>query len=234
MDRSPRSALSHTFVHERSRRYRGRANPPCGSRDGIRCHTLVARVWPGLADISAFAAALTIPVGNFRCFSARTIPAFRQTILLVIPESATRCPVTLYGATLGVAKEDADDDGGEGTRTRVLVVGGWGRCGSTLLDMLLGQIDGFVSAGEVRELWLRGCVEDRPCGCGDALQQLRVLVAGRQGGVRRVGPARPRDDPAGPLPAGTGPGGCHALLAPGERSDGADRREVLRTTRSAA
>ncbi len=50
--------------------------------------------------------------------------------------------------------------------TRVLVVGGWGRCGSTLLDMLLGQMEGFVSAGEVRELWLRGCVEDRPCGCG--------------------------------------------------------------------
>ena len=56
----------------------------------------------------------------------------------------------------------------ESPRTRVLVIGGWGRCGSTLLDMLLGEIDGFVSAGEVRELWLRGCVEDRPCGCGDA------------------------------------------------------------------
>ena len=52
-------------------------------------------------------------------------------------------------------------------RTRVLVIGGWGRCGSTLLDMLLGEIRGFVSAGEVRELWLRGCVEDRPCGCGE-------------------------------------------------------------------
>jgi hypothetical protein len=52
-------------------------------------------------------------------------------------------------------------------RTRVLVIGGWGRCGSTLLDMMLGQIEGFVSAGEVRELWLRGCVENRPCGCGE-------------------------------------------------------------------
>lgn len=51
--------------------------------------------------------------------------------------------------------------------TRVLVVGGWGRCGSTLLDLLLGQVQGFFSAGEVRELWLRGCVEDRPCGCGE-------------------------------------------------------------------
>ena len=50
--------------------------------------------------------------------------------------------------------------------TRVLVIGGWGRCGSTLLDMMLGQMDGFVSAGEVRELWLRGCAENRPCGCG--------------------------------------------------------------------
>lgn len=50
--------------------------------------------------------------------------------------------------------------------SRVLVIGGWGRCGSTLLDMMLGQVPGFVSAGEVRELWLRGCVENRPCGCG--------------------------------------------------------------------
>jgi hypothetical protein len=56
-------------------------------------------------------------------------------------------------------------------RTRVLVIGGWGRCGSTLLDMMLGQVDGFVSAGEVRELWLRGCVENRPCGCGEPFKQ---------------------------------------------------------------
>jgi hypothetical protein len=33
--------------------------------------------------------------------------------------------------------------------------------------MLLGEVEGFVSAGEVREIWLRGCVEDRPCGCGE-------------------------------------------------------------------
>jgi len=53
-----------------------------------------------------------------------------------------------------------------GEDVTVLAIGGWGRCGSTLLDMLLGEIDGFVSAGEVREIWLRGCVENRPCGCG--------------------------------------------------------------------
>jgi hypothetical protein len=53
-----------------------------------------------------------------------------------------------------------------GDPVRVLAIGGWGRCGSTLLDMLLGEIPGFVSAGEIREVWLRGCVENRPCGCG--------------------------------------------------------------------
>ena len=35
-------------------------------------------------------------------------------------------------------------------RTKVLFIGGYGRSGSTLLDRLLGQIDGFVSVGEVR------------------------------------------------------------------------------------
>jgi hypothetical protein len=36
----------------------------------------------------------------------------------------------------------------------------------TLLDMMLGQVSNVVSAGELREIWLRGCVENRPCGCG--------------------------------------------------------------------
>jgi Sulfotransferase family len=40
------------------------------------------------------------------------------------------------------------------------------RSGSTLLDMLLGSVDGFFSAGELRELWERGIMEQRLCGCG--------------------------------------------------------------------
>jgi len=51
-------------------------------------------------------------------------------------------------------------------RTRVLYIGGWGRSGSTLLDRVLGQVPGVASLGEVRELWQRGWVENRPCGCG--------------------------------------------------------------------
>ena len=51
--------------------------------------------------------------------------------------------------------------------TTVLYVGGWGRSGSTLFDRMLGQIPGVASLGEVREVWQRSCVEDRPCGCGE-------------------------------------------------------------------
>ena len=50
-------------------------------------------------------------------------------------------------------------------KVRVLFVGGWGRSGSTLLARILGQVPGYVLAGEVREIWAR-LSEDRPCGCG--------------------------------------------------------------------
>jgi hypothetical protein len=49
---------------------------------------------------------------------------------------------------------------------KVLYIVGGGRSGSTLLDNLLGQLDGFVSAGELRQLWQRGLIERRLCGCG--------------------------------------------------------------------
>lgn len=50
---------------------------------------------------------------------------------------------------------------------KVLYVAGSGRSGSTILDNILGQVDGVVSAGEVRFLWERGIVGDRLCGCGE-------------------------------------------------------------------
>jgi Sulfotransferase family len=49
---------------------------------------------------------------------------------------------------------------------RILFIGGWGRSGSTLLALMLGRIPGFVTVGEVREVWRRGLAEDGPCGCG--------------------------------------------------------------------
>jgi hypothetical protein len=56
-------------------------------------------------------------------------------------------------------------------RIKVAYIGGLGRSGSTLLDRMLGQLPGFLSAGEIRDLWQRGLVENRLCGCGTAFRQ---------------------------------------------------------------
>lgn len=49
---------------------------------------------------------------------------------------------------------------------KVLYVGGSGRSGSTLLDRVIGQLPGYVSAGEIRDVWRAGVGENRLCGCG--------------------------------------------------------------------
>jgi hypothetical protein len=50
--------------------------------------------------------------------------------------------------------------------TKVLYIAGWGRSGSTLLDQILGGVEGWFSCGE-----LKGLGYDLPCGCGASLQQ---------------------------------------------------------------
>lgn len=50
--------------------------------------------------------------------------------------------------------------------TKILYIAGWGRSGTTLLDNVLGQADGIVSTGELHNLWQRGLVDGRDCGCG--------------------------------------------------------------------
>ncbi len=52
------------------------------------------------------------------------------------------------------------------TPVRVLYLAGSGRSGSTLVTTILGQLDGVFAAGELRYLWQRGVLENRPCGCG--------------------------------------------------------------------
>ncbi|MFV1988279.1 MAG: sulfotransferase [Gemmatimonadota bacterium] len=51
-------------------------------------------------------------------------------------------------------------------RLKVLYLAGNGRSGSTLLDVILGQVPGFFPVGEVRNVWDYGLVENRACGCG--------------------------------------------------------------------
>lgn len=55
-----------------------------------------------------------------------------------------------------------------GNSVKVIFIGGASRSGSTLLDRMVGHIDGFFSLGEVRYIWDRGFIQDRLCGCGES------------------------------------------------------------------
>jgi Sulfotransferase family len=79
---------------------------------------------------------------------------------------------------------------------KVLYIGGLGRSGSTLLDRMLGQLPGFFSAGEVRDLWQRGLKENRLCGCGEPFLECPVWAkVGEQafGGWANVDPEEVQD-----------------------------------------
>jgi len=59
-------------------------------------------------------------------------------------------------------------------KIKVLYIAGWGRSGSTILDNLLGQVDGFFSAGELCYLWEHDLFEGGLCGCGAPLGSCEV------------------------------------------------------------
>ncbi len=48
---------------------------------------------------------------------------------------------------------------------RLLYIGGAGRSGSTLLDLMVGQYPGVFSGGELRQIWQRGLRDNGYCGC---------------------------------------------------------------------
>jgi UDP-N-acetylglucosamine transferase subunit ALG13 len=73
---------------------------------------------------------------------ARAVEAFARAVTPLLPSSKTR------------------------NRPRVLFIAGTGRSGSTLLERLLGEVDGFCSVGELVHLWQRGLGENQRCGCG--------------------------------------------------------------------
>jgi hypothetical protein len=57
---------------------------------------------------------------------------------------------------------------------KVVFIGGYGRSGSTLLDRMLGEVEGFWSAGELRHVFHEGYVENRLCGCGEPFHDCEV------------------------------------------------------------
>jgi hypothetical protein len=76
---------------------------------------------------------------------------------------------------------------------KVLYVAGSGRSGSTILDRTLGQLDGFFSVGELCNLWERGVLARRRCGCGTPVPDCpiwRQVLADTLGGTDSVDAAR--------------------------------------------
>jgi Sulfotransferase domain len=60
---------------------------------------------------------------------------------------------------------------------RVLYIGGLGRSGSTLLDLMLGEVPGLFPVGELRFIWERGVVADELCGCGAQFRECPFWTA---------------------------------------------------------
>ena len=135
-------------------------------------------------------------------------------------------PWAVRGGRRGVAVAAAGRPGrrrwgsGPVSPVRVLYLAGSGRSGSTLVTTVLGQLPGFFAAGELRYLWRRGILENRPCGCGSPVADCPLwarvradLTDADPGRDRRpVGPAaaaartaRTAAPPAAGAAAGRGP-----------------------------
>lgn len=52
------------------------------------------------------------------------------------------------------------------SKVKVLYIAGFERSGSTIVNRVLGQIEGFVAWGELRDIWQHGIIENRRCTCG--------------------------------------------------------------------
>lgn len=59
-------------------------------------------------------------------------------------------------------------------RVKVLYVAGYSRSGSTMLDSILGQIQGFFSTGELYYVWSRNVLDNTVCGCGAPFRECGV------------------------------------------------------------
>jgi hypothetical protein len=72
--------------------------------------------------------------------------------------------------------EDPSESRRRGHQLKVLYILGTARCGSTILDNILGEVPGFFSGGEIRFVWSRH-LEGRFCGCGKRVGDCDVWSA---------------------------------------------------------
>lgn len=78
-------------------------------------------------------------------------------------------------------------------RIKVLYIAGFGRSGSTILGNVLGQVGGFASVGEIRNVWLHGLIQNKICGCGAPFDECALwqpVLDEAFGGMGGVDPER--------------------------------------------
>ncbi len=56
-------------------------------------------------------------------------------------------------------------------KIRLIYIAGDGRSGSTLLDRILGEMDGVISCGEIWNCWARAFKENQKCACGSIFSE---------------------------------------------------------------
>ena len=80
-------------------------------------------------------------------------------------------------------------------KIKVLNITGWGRSGSTILGSILGEIEGFFYAGEIRNIWNRVLIENRLCGCGVPFKECKIwnsIFFNAFGGTENIDPQKMR------------------------------------------
>lgn len=59
----------------------------------------------------------------------------------------------------------------------VVYIAGSGRSGSTLLDRVLGQVEGVIAVGELAQVWRPGELAKLVCGCGEPVRTCPLWLA---------------------------------------------------------
>jgi hypothetical protein len=75
------------------------------------------------------------------------------------------------------------------SKVKVLYIAGFERSGSTIVNRVLGQIDGFVAWGELRDIWQHGIIDNRLCTCGALFRDCSAwtkIINEAFGGINQV------------------------------------------------
>lgn len=63
------------------------------------------------------------------------------------------------------------------SRPRVIMLGGLGRSGTTLVERIVGELPGVMALGEIVHLWRRDIRDDERCGCGKHFSDCDFWIA---------------------------------------------------------